>query len=132
MTTFWTVSGDATDPHRLAAFWKLALGYEDEPGYDFEDGAALVDPDGVLPPISFLKVPEGKAAKNRVHLDVRIAGGGPGDEALRQQRIRNKAAELVAAGATVVQEYSFDGALDHIVMQDPEGNEFCVASRPGG
>jgi hypothetical protein len=74
----------------------LALGYIDEPGYDFEDGAALVDPDGLLP-ISFLKVPESKTAKNRVHLDVRVAGGGPVDEALREQRIRDMAAELVAA-----------------------------------
>jgi len=131
MTTFWTISGDATDPHRLAEFWKLALGYIDEPGYDSEDGAALIDPEGVLPPISFLKVPEVKTSKNRVHLDVRVAGGGPGDESLREQRIRDKAAELVAAGATVVQEHAFDGALDHIVMQDPERNEFCVASRPG-
>ena len=127
MTTFWTVSGDATDPHRLAGFWKLALGYVDEPGYDFEDGAALVDPDGVLPPISFLKVPEGKTAKNRVHLDIRVAGGRPVDQALRERWIREKAAELVAAGATVIREDAFDGQLDHIVMQDPEGNEFCVA-----
>jgi hypothetical protein len=130
MTTFWTISGDATDPHRLAEFWKLALGYIDEPGYDFHDGAALIDPEGVLPPISFLTVPEGKTAKNRVHLDVRVPGGLPGDRSLREQRIRDKAAELVAAGATVVQEHSY-GVLDHIVMQDPEGNEFCVASRPG-
>src|SRR5262245_6847379 len=131
MTTFWTVSGDASDPKRLATFWALAIGYVDEPGYDFEDGAALVDPEGRLPPISFLKVPEGKTAKHRLHLDVRVAGGGPGDEALREQRIRDKAAELVAAGATVVQEHAYDGVLDHIVMEDPEGNEFCVASRPG-
>jgi hypothetical protein len=66
-----------------------------------------------------------------VHLDVRVAGGGPGDEVLREQRIRDKAAELVAAGATVVDEDAFESVLDHIVMQDPEGNEFCVASRPG-
>lgn len=130
MTTFWTISGDATDPHRLAEFWKLALGYIDEAGYDFEDGAALIDPQGALPPICFLTVPEGKTAKNRVHLDVRVAGGPPGDESLREQRIRDKSAELVAAGATVVQEHAFGGVLDHIVMQDPEGNEFCVASRP--
>src|SRR5262245_38872406 len=116
MTTFWTISGDANDPQRLAAFWKLALGYVDEPGYDSEDGASLVDPNGVLPPISFLKVPEGKTAKNRVHIDVRVAAGGPGEEALREQRIRDTASELVAAGGTVVQEYAFDGALDHIVM----------------
>jgi hypothetical protein len=131
MSTFWTISGDATHPRRLAAFWALALGYVDEPGYDEGDGAALIDPDGVLPPISFVRVSEGKTAKNRVHIDVRIAGGGPGDEAIREQRMRDKAAELVAASAIVLREYTTNGQLDHIVMQDPEGNEFCVASRPG-
>jgi len=129
VSTFWTISGDAADPDRLARFWALALGYVDEPGYDEEDGAALIDPDGVLPPISFLRVPEAKTAKNRLHIDVRVPAGGPGDEGVRGQRIRDKAHELVAAGATVVHEHTFDGALDHIVMQDPEGNEFCVASR---
>jgi len=44
MTTHWTLGCDAADPHRLAAFWALALGYVDEPGYDFDDGASLVDP----------------------------------------------------------------------------------------
>ena len=111
MSTFWTISGDATDPRRLAEFWKLAFGYVEESGYDFENGAAPIDPEGLLPPISFLKVPEGKTSKNRVHLDVRVGGGGPGDQSLREQRIRNKAAELVAAGATVVQEHVYDGAV---------------------
>lgn len=104
----------------------MALGYVDEPGYDFEDGASIVDPDGVLPVIGFLKVPEGKTAKNRIHIDIRVAAGRPVDQAIREQWIRAKAVELVAAGATVVREESY-GQLDHIVMQDPEGNEFCVA-----
>src|SRR5262245_7161132 len=121
MTTFWTVSGDAADPHCLAEFWKLALGYIDEPDYDFVDGAALIDPEGVLPPIGFLKLPEGKTAKNRVHLDLQVAGGGPSDEALRERRMRDKAAELVDAGETVVREYAFENVLDHFVVQDPEG-----------
>jgi hypothetical protein len=49
-------------------------------------------------PSVFLKVPESKTAKNRVHLDVRVPAGGAGDEALREQRIRDKAAQLVAPG----------------------------------
>ena len=49
------------------------------------------------------------------------------DPDLREQWIRAKAAELVASGATAVREGAFDGRLDHIVMLDPEGNEFCVA-----
>jgi hypothetical protein len=127
MTTHWTLGCDAADPHRLAAFWAPALGYIDEPGYDFEEGASLVDPEGRLPAIGFLRVPEGKTAKNRMHIDIRVAGERPVDPALREQWMREKAAELVAAGATVVREDAFDGRLDHIVMQDPEGNEFCVA-----
>jgi hypothetical protein len=127
MTTHWTLGYDAADPHRLAAFWALALGYVAEPGYDFPDGASLVDPDGLLPAIGFLKVPEGKTAKNRIHIDIRVAGERPVDPQLREQWIRAKAAELVASGAIAVREDSFDGLLDHIVMLDPEGNEFCVA-----
>jgi Glyoxalase-like domain len=127
MTTHWTLGCDAADPRRLATFWSVALGYVDEPGYDFEDGASLVDPDGVRPAISFLKVPEGKTAKNRVHIDIRVSGGRPMDPGLREQWMRAKADELVAAGATAVREDAFDGQLDHIVMLDPEGNEFCVA-----
>jgi catechol 2,3-dioxygenase-like lactoylglutathione lyase family enzyme len=127
MTTHWTIGADALDPHRLAAFWGPALGYIPEPGYDFEDGASLVDPDGALPAIGFLRVPEGKTAKNRFHLDIRVAGERPVEQSVREGWIRAKVTELVAAGATVVREESYGGPLDHVVMLDPEGNEFCVA-----
>jgi hypothetical protein len=126
MTTHWTVSYDAADPRRLARFWAGALGYVDEPGYDFVDGASLIDPEGVLPAVGFLRVPEGKTAKNRVHLDIRVTAGQSVDPAVREQLIRAKVAELVAAGATAVREESY-GDLNHVVMHDPEGNEFCVA-----
>lgn len=127
MATHWTLGCDATDPHRLADFWALALGYIREPGYDEPDGASIVDPDGRGPAISWLKVPEGKSAKNRVHIDVRVAGEPPWDMAEREILIRAKSAELTVAGAVVVQGVSWDGQLSHIVMLDPEGNEFCVA-----
>ncbi len=127
MTTHWTIGADAADPHRLAAFWALALGYVDEPGYDSEDGASLVDPDGALPAIGFLRVPEGKTAKNRFHIDIRVAAGQPVDPGVREEWIRAKVTQLVDAGATTVREESYDGAFGHVVMLDPEGNEFCVA-----
>ena len=122
MATHWTLGGDARDPHALARFWGLALGYVAEPGYDEPDGASIVDPDGRGPAISFLRVPEGKTAKNRLHIDIRVAGEPPWDQAERARLIRAKAAELVAAGATIVGDID-----DHTVMLDPEGNEFCVA-----
>jgi hypothetical protein len=127
MTTHWTLGCDATDARRLATFWAVALGYVDEPGYECEGGASLVDPQGVLPAISFLQVPEGKVAKNRIHIDIRVAGERPIDQATREQWVRAKAAELVAAGATAVRDEMYDGRLGHVVMRDPEGNEFCVA-----
>ncbi len=127
MATHWTLGCDAADPQRIAAFWANALGYVLEPGYDFPDGASIIDPDGLRPAIGFLRVPEAKTAKNRMHIDIRVAGEPPWDMDEREQLIRAKAAELATAGATTVREESYGEHLDHIVMLDPEGNEFCVA-----
>ncbi|MFJ2432399.1 VOC family protein [Streptomyces anulatus] len=132
---------DCGDAQLLAAFWKSALGYVDLPppppfatreewlaqfdlpeGETADDGAWLCDPEGIGPRLSILKVPERKAAKNRLHIDVRIAGHGTPAE--RWARIRAEAARLVAAGGSVLEEVD----ERHVVMADPEGNEFCVAA----
>jgi hypothetical protein len=128
MAILWTIGADAADPHRLAAFWAGALGYVSEPGYDEPDGASIIDPDGRGPAIGFLRVPEPKTAKNKFHLDVRVTGPQPRESVDRERLIRAKAAELVSAGATIVREESYGGpALSHMVLLDPEGNEFCVS-----
>jgi hypothetical protein len=127
VATLWTLGGDADDPQRIATFWALALGYVREPGFDEPDVASIIDPDGRGPAISFLKVPEGKTAKNRMHIDIRVAGPGPWDLTERARLIRLKVPELVAAGATMIREEWYGADLGHVVMQDPEGNEFCVA-----
>jgi hypothetical protein len=127
MATHWTLGCDAADPQRLAAFWADALGYVREDGFDHPDNASIVDPLDVGPAIAFLRVPEPKTAKNRMHVDIRVAGKGPWNLAERERLIRAKVPALVAAGATVVREEHYDGALGHVVMLDPEGNEFCVA-----
>jgi hypothetical protein len=124
MATKWTIGGDAADPQRLAEFWAAALGYILEPGYDDPDGASIVDPDDKGPAISFLRVPEPKTSKNRLHIDIRVAG--PTRDAAAADRMRSKATELVALGATQVREDFYGSELGHIVMLDPEGNEFCV------
>ena len=111
-----------------AAFWARALGYVAESGYDDPDGASIVDPDGRGPAIGFLRVPEGKTAKNRMHIDIRVAGEPPWDMAERERLIRVKVIELVRDGARAVrEELCDDDHLGHVVMLDPEGNEFCVA-----
>jgi hypothetical protein len=61
-----------------------------------------------------------------MHIDIRVAGEGPWDMAERERLIRAKAAELVSAGATVIRQETDGAQLDHVVMRDPEGNEFCV------
>ncbi|HEU5144031.1 MAG TPA: VOC family protein [Dermatophilaceae bacterium] len=127
MATHWTLGCDAKDPPRIAAFWALALGYMDEPGYEGPDGASIIDPDGKGPAIGFLRVPEPKTAKNRMHIDIRVAGEPPWDMSEREQLIRAKVASLLEAGATAVREERYGDDLGHVVMLDPEGNEFCVA-----
>lgn len=122
--TLWTLGADAADPHRLAAFWALALGYVPEPGYDDPDGASIIDPAGREPAVAFLRVPEPKTAKNRLHIDIRVT---PSDLTDRERLIRLKVTELVAAGGSVTREQRYGGEFGHVVMTDPEGNGFCVA-----
>jgi glyoxalase superfamily protein len=134
---------DAADPPKLAAFWGEAIGYveEDPPdGFDsweawavandlpreeWDRYASRVDPDGVGPRLFFQRVPEPKTAKNRVHLDLSVSGGH--GTPIEQRRVQVAAAveRAVAAGATRLKAY--DEAGQHwVVLQDPEGNEFCL------
>jgi hypothetical protein len=127
------VTFDAHDPLTLARFWAAVLGYVDQPppdGFDSWDAFldsvgvpadqrdtrwAIVDPDGAGPRFFFQKVPEGKTAKNRVHLDVNLG----------KDRLDAKDAELVALGATEHGRREELGS-SWVVMRDPEGNEFCL------
>lgn len=108
---------DAKDPGRLAPFWAAALGYE----VGDLDGAGvyldLVPPEPTLPVVYLQKVPEEKATKNRLHLDLYVADPD------------GLVASLVALGATASGEWrtgSEGGRWQ--VMTDPEGNEFCVCA----
>ncbi|MFF3179186.1 VOC family protein [Rhodococcus pyridinivorans] len=138
------ITFDCADPAALADFWADALGYElqkppgnfvswddalDAMGVPLErrnDVSGIVDPDEAGPRLFFQKVPEGKQAKNRMHLDVRAAPGLDGAE--RMAALEAEAERLVARGATRLERH--DPAppfgAGHIVMADPEGNEFCL------
>jgi hypothetical protein len=142
--TPWGVTVDCADPRALARFWALALGYDPAPAPDGaaswdawfdaqgvapderDDAAYLADPSGRLPTLTFLRVPEPKTAKNRLHLDVKASGGRAVPQERREAAIRAKVAELVAAGARPLQEHAGPRGLDHVVLADPEGNELCV------
>jgi Glyoxalase-like domain len=143
---------DAHDPVDLGMFWRAALDYavDPPPGRELGDpeqtlaawtdflravgvpedqhrsAFAIVDPEGTGPRIFFQRVPEGKTAKNRLHMDVRAAPGLEGDE--RMAALEAECDRLVALGATRRQRFEPDGAMSagFIVMTDPEGNEFCL------
>jgi Glyoxalase-like domain len=127
MAILWTLGCDAAAPQELARFWCVALGYVLEPGFDEPDNASIIDPEEVGPAIGFLRVPEPKTSKNRMHVDVRVSGPPPWDMAARESLIAEKVAQLVEVGATRVREERYGADLGHVVMRDPEGNEFCVA-----
>jgi hypothetical protein len=150
---FWQLTIDANDPEKLASFWQQALGWipapppprlpdtEGEPTWwahyrgrlgerdVFTD--RLFDPAGVGPPLWFQKVPEAKAGKNRLHLDLYPTAR---DDSLTQEQridlIDAKAAELVAIGATIRHRIRDDNPADpeyYLILQDPESNEFCIS-----
>jgi hypothetical protein len=146
------VTFDAHDPRALSSFWRDVLGYvhPGPPGVDLPAGAdplaawddflagigvpedergtrsAIEDPDGVGPRLFFQQVPEGKVAKNRVHLDVRAAPGLQGAE--RMSALEAECERLVALGATRQRRFEPAPPMEagFIVMTDPEGNEFCL------
>jgi hypothetical protein len=106
---------DCADHGAVVTFWAAALGYARSDVN--EQYVALVPPgppEPGRPPLLFQKVPEPKAVKNRVHLD------------LRGEVMADEVARLVALGATVLAERSL-GDFRWTVMADPEGNEFCVS-----
>ena len=129
---------DCGDPYALAEFWAGVLDYElmDPPaGYaSWEDHAAaqaeepgeawvkIGDPDGRGPTLLFHRVPEAKIVKNRVHLDLRAPAESAED---RHRQVLAFIARITGLGGSKVRDV-VDDAGYFAVMQDPEGNEFCV------
>jgi len=106
---------DTADPARLADFWEAALGWRRT--FADSDEVVLEPPagspeDGVSPDLLFLRVPDVKAGKNRLHLDLR-----PLDQAAEVARLEGLGARRVDIG---------QGTVRWVVLADPDGNEFCV------
>ena len=132
----WQLTIDSRDPHTLSDFWAEVLGYELEDHHDqitellaagqvdesltvrhhdrlsWVIGAALRGADRR---ILFTRVPEPKTVKNRWHIDLNV--GRP--------RVAEEVARIEGLGGTQLREVEEWGQY-HVVMQDPEGNEFCV------
>ena len=132
---------DSADPHAQAKWWAEALGWQFEPSDEafirkmvdaghakesdttvwegvlvWREGQAIRDPEHPgRPRVLFQLVPESKAVKNRLHLDIRT---GEEREAVAER--------LIAAGATFLHR-GRQGPSEWITLADPEGNEFCVA-----
>ncbi|MET8984589.1 VOC family protein [Nonomuraea wenchangensis] len=138
------ITFDCADPAKLSAFWAEVLGYrlqDPPPGFASweealeamgvpperrNDASALLDPEGAGPRLFFQRVPEGKQVKNRLHLDVRAAPGLAGEE--RMAALEAEAERLVGHGATRLERHEPAPPMagGHIIMADPEGNEFCL------
>ena len=118
---------DCARPAPLARFWAEVLGYRRRPHDEAErarlraagiedvedDPSVVIDPPGDGPTLWFVKVPEGKVAKNRVHLDVNLGS-------------RAELDRLVELGARVLRPFGESSDDRWAVLADPEGNEFCA------
>src|SRR5262249_41115599 len=107
---------DTTDPAGLAFFWEAVLGWRRT--YDKDEQVVFELPvgsrdEGITPDLLFLRVPENKAGKNRLYLDLR-----PEDQAAEVARLEGLGARRVDVGQ--------GSEVSWVVMADPAGNEFCV------
>ncbi|KAB8188674.1 VOC family protein [Nonomuraea phyllanthi] len=120
MIEIHAVTIDAADPHKIASWWSeatgLPLGEGDQPGDDEVMLRTKQDPF-----LLFIRVPEGKSVKNRVHLDVNGTDGRTRDQEVER---------LVGLGATIADDMRNPDGTGWVVMLDPEGNEFCVCRSP--
>ena len=134
---------DCSDPAALASFWAKALDYETEqppdgfaswpdalkawgvPESDWNSANAAVDPSGVGPRIFFQRVPESKQGKNRLHLDLRVSPGAGIPIEEKRAAVHAGVERMESLGATRLRDVEELGTY-WTVMQDPEGNEFCV------
>jgi predicted enzyme related to lactoylglutathione lyase len=104
---------DANDVEKVASFWQQVLGWDREEGDEGE--VELRNPDGSLPTLLFVPVPEPKQVKDRLHIDVSPSGS---DQAAELER-------LLTLGATRA-DVGQGTDVSWIVLADPEGNEFCL------
>ena len=110
-----TITIDCRDPYRLAQFWSRVFGTPMHPDDHPDDPEAIVNIGLEQPALLFIRVPEPKSVKNRMHLD--LEPSQPRD---------NDVARLRELGATWVDDHRRPDGTGWVILADPEGNEFCV------
>lgn len=110
------VTIDCAEPYTLATFWSTVTGWSlsdvDKPG----DDEVLVEAPAPVPGLLFIRVPEEKAVKNRIHFDW-----------VPTQRTRDEEFErVIALGATLFEDHRAPDGRGWVTLLDPEGNEFCI------
>lgn len=106
----YSVTVDCADPKSLASFWEQVLDFERT--YDEADEVVIEPRDGNGNAMLFIKVPDDKKVKNRIHFDLK-----PTDQAAEVERVKGLGATEVDIGQKDV---------TWVVLADPEGNEFCI------
>ena len=117
MFALHSVTVDCTDPYRQAVWWSQVTGWQedpDDPNNPGDPAGRIVSGEGIN--LLFIPVPEGKAVKNRVHLDLQPTTRSRDEEIER----------VLALGATLVEDHRQPDGSGWAVLADPEGNEFCV------
>jgi hypothetical protein len=120
MTAFIShTSVDCANAYELSEWWKQVLGYVDvagDPNLPGHDECMILSPE-TQHRLLFIEVPDAKQVKNRLHFDLRPAGGVTRDVELSR---------LLSLGATEVADRRTDDGRGWVVLADPEGNEFCI------
>jgi hypothetical protein len=118
-----TISVDCHDPYLQAGFWSEVTGFAEEPenpNHPDDPEGLLLAPDGSFA-LLFIRVPEAKQVKNRIHFDLVPSSPDQWDDEVRR---------IMALGATLVDDRLKPDGTGWFVLADPEGNEFCVERFP--
>ncbi len=111
-----TVTVDCAQPYELAEWWHQATGWPFHEATEKDDDEVMLMAPSE-PHLLFIRVPEGKQAKNRVHFDVTAQAGGTRDQEVER---------LVGLGAEQHEDHRNPDGTGWVTLLDPEGNEFCV------
>src|SRR3989440_265078 len=150
MGTSTQIVFDTVDPDRLARFWAEALHYKLQdpptgfaswpawlkaqgiPESEWNSASAIVDPDGKGPRIYFQQMDTPKLGKNRLHIDLNASGGPAVPIEARKAQVNKEVDRLLRLGASKQKAWDVPASSNAapgeywVVLQDPEGNEFCV------